>query len=127
MSIADRTGCDTVFIDGLEVFANHGVYPEENALGQKFVVSVAFFCETRAAGEADDLALSINYGEAAQFIDEYLRAHTFKLIEAVAEQVAAALLERYELARGVRVKVEKPWAPVGLPLRTVGVEIERWR
>ena len=95
MSTADRTGCG--FIDGLEVFANHGVYPE-NALGQKFVVSVAFFCEARAAGEADDLALSINYGEAAQFIDEYLRAHTFKLIEAVAEQVAAALLERYELA-----------------------------
>ena len=29
---------DKIFIDGLEVFANHGVYEEENKLGQKFVV-----------------------------------------------------------------------------------------
>ena len=27
---------DTIYIKDLEVFANHGVYPEENKLGQKF-------------------------------------------------------------------------------------------
>ena len=30
---------DEINIKGLEVFANHGVYPEENKLGQKFVVN----------------------------------------------------------------------------------------
>ena len=30
---------DTIYIKDLEVFANHGVYPEENKLGQKFVIS----------------------------------------------------------------------------------------
>lgn len=118
---------DVVFIDGLEVFANHGVYPEENALGQKFVVSLALYVSTRAAGETDDLSCSVNYGEVAQFVDGYLRGHTFKLIEAVAEHLASELLHRYGLLDGLRVRVEKPWAPVGLPLRSVGVEIERWR
>lgn len=118
---------DRILIDGLEVFANHGVYPEETALGQKFTVSLTLFCRTQEAGEKDDLALSINYGEVAQFTDAFLREHTYKLIEAAAENLAAALLSRYGLAAGVRVRVEKPWAPVRLPLRTVGVEIERWR
>ena len=31
--------CDEIRIEDLEVFANHGVFPEENTLGQKFVVS----------------------------------------------------------------------------------------
>ena len=56
-----------------------------------------------------------------------MRVHTFKLIETAAESVAAMLLDRYPGAYGVRVKLEKPWAPVGLPLRTVSVEIERTR
>ncbi len=118
---------DKIHIDGLEVFANHGVFPEETKLGQKFVVSVTFYTDTRRAGETDDLAASIHYGEAAQAIDEYLRVHTFKLIEAAAEGTASMLLDRYPRAYGVRVKLEKPWAPIGLPLRTVSVEIERTR
>ena len=106
---------DKISIEGLEVFANHGV------------VSVTLYTDTRRAGETDDLAASIHYGEAAHAVDEFMRAHTFKLIEAAAEGVAAMLLDRYPLAYGVRVKLEKPWAPVGLPLRTVSVEIERTR
>ena len=34
----DLLQADKVLIEGLEVFANHGVYPAENELGQKFVV-----------------------------------------------------------------------------------------
>ena len=30
---------DEIRIEDLEVFANHGVFPEENVLGQKFLVS----------------------------------------------------------------------------------------
>lgn len=118
---------DKIAIEGLEVFANHGVFPEENKLGQKFVVSVTLYTDTRRAGETDDLSASIHYGEAAHAIDEFMRVHTFKLIETAAESVAAMLLDRYPGAYGVRVKLEKPWAPVGLPMRTVSVEIERTR
>ena len=34
---------DKINIKNLEVFANHGVFPEENKLGQKFVVSATLF------------------------------------------------------------------------------------
>ncbi len=118
---------DKIAIEGLEVFASHGVFPEENKLGQKFLVSVTLYTDTRRAGETDDLSASIHYGEAAHAIDEFMRVHTFKLIETAAEGIAAMLLDRYPSAYGVRVKLEKPWAPVGLPLRTVSVEIERTR
>lgn len=123
----DLMSADKVLIDGLEVFANHGVFPEENKLGQKFVVSATLYCDTRPAGRTDDLDEAIDYGAVARDIDEFLREHTFKLLERAAEALAAYLLGRYPLALGVRLRIEKPWAPVGLPMRSCGVEIERTR
>ena len=118
---------DKISIEGLEVFANHGVFPEENALGQKFVVSLTVYVDTSRAGATDDLDASIDYGAVAHDVDAFLRDNTYKLIEAAAEGVAALVLRRYPAALGVRVRLEKPWAPVGLPLATVAVEIERTR
>lgn len=118
---------DRIDITGLEVFAHHGVYQAENELGQKFVVSATLYANLQAAGERDDLALSIDYGAVCHTIDAFLRAHTFKLIEAAAEALAARLLADYPALLAVRLKLEKPWAPIGLPLTSVGVEIERTR
>lgn len=118
---------DKIEIQGLEVYANHGVYAEENKLGQKFVVSATLYCDTRRAGQSDDLEASIDYGAVCHDIDAFLREHTFKLVERMAETLAAYLIDRYPLLLGVRLRIEKPWAPVGLPLRSVGVEIERLR
>ena len=123
VSYDDLRHADRITIDGLEVFANHGVYPEENALGQKFIVSLVLYADLRAAGEHDNLDASIDYGSVCHDVDGYLREHTFKLIEAAAEGVAQMLLRRYPLLLGVRVKLDKPWAPVGLPLASCGVEL----
>ena len=52
---------DEIRIEDLEVFANHGVFPEENVLGQKFLVSAVLYTDTRRAGLTDDLSASIHY------------------------------------------------------------------
>ena len=67
---------DEIRIEDLEVFANHGVFPEENVLGQKFLVSAVLYTDTRRAGLTDDLSASIHYGEVSAFIDRYQRLHT---------------------------------------------------
>ena len=116
---------DKISIKGLEVYAKHGVYPEENALGQKFVVSVDLYMSTRKAGLTDDLSLSVNYGEVSHFINEFMTKHTWKLIETVAERLAQELMSNYALIQHVDLTIEKPWAPIGLPLDTVSVTISR--
>ncbi len=116
---------DKIHIKNLEVFANHGVFPEETALGQKFVISAVLFTDTRAAGRTDDLTKSIHYGEVSQFITDFLQTHTYQLIEAAAEQLAQAMLIEFPRLQAVRLELKKPWAPVHLPLETVSVEIER--
>lgn len=116
---------DKIQIRNLEIFAKHGVFPEENVLGQKFVVSATLYTSTRRAGMTDDLTQSIHYGEVSQFIKRFMEEHTFRLIETVAERLAEELLLQTEHLEKVRLEIKKPWAPVGLPLENVSVEIER--
>lgn len=116
---------DKIKIQNLEVFANHGVFPEENVLGQKFVVSAELYTDTRKAGQTDELTASIHYGEVSAFIDRYLKEHTFQLLERVAESLAEELLMQTKGLQKIRLEIKKPWAPVALPLETVSVEIER--
>ena len=116
---------DKIEIRDLEVFANHGVFPEETALGQKFVVSAIMYTETRPAGLTDDLSASINYGEVSHMITDFLQKNTYKLLEAAVENLAEMLLLSLPLLKKITLRIEKPWAPVGLPLKTVAVEITR--
>lgn len=116
---------DKITIDKLEIFANHGVYPEENVLGQKFIISVVLYTSTRKAGVTDELSFSVNYGEVSHFIRKYITEHTWKLLECAAEHLAQAILLEYPLVKKLDLEIQKPWAPIGLPLNTVSVKITR--
>ena len=58
---------DNIKIKKLDVFAKHGVYKEENVLGQKFVFSAVLYLDTAKAGVSDELEDSVNYGEVCRF------------------------------------------------------------
>lgn len=116
---------DKITIQNLEIFAKHGVFPEENVLGQKFILSAVLYTDTRKAGRTDDLEHSIHYGEVSHFIKNFVEGHTFKLLESVVEQLAQELLLSFSLLEKVDLEIKKPWAPIGLPLDTVSIQISR--
>ncbi len=118
---------DEIHIDQLEIFAHHGVYPEETRDGQTFYVNGILYLDTHGAGDADALDKTVNYGEVCHFIDGWMRENTCLLLEAVAERLSAALLLRYGILSGVDLEIVKPSAPIGLPFGAVSVKIcRRW-
>ncbi len=116
---------DTIKITNLKVFAHHGVFPEETRDGQDFFVNAWLSLNCRKAGMSDCLEDSINYGEVCAFITRFLTEHTYKLIEAAAEQLAEAMLLSMKGLLGVKIELCKPHAPIGLPFENVSVTIER--
>ena len=98
---------DEIRITDLTVFANHGVLPEETALGQKFLVSLVLRRPLRRAALNGELSGTVNYAEACAFTSQFLRENTFALIESAAEAPAAALLERYDI-ESAAVELKKP-------------------
>ncbi|MFR7989995.1 MAG: 2-amino-4-hydroxy-6-hydroxymethyldihydropteridine diphosphokinase [Anaerovoracaceae bacterium] len=116
---------DEIHIENLQIHANHGVFPEENVLGQRFVVSAVLYCDLRKAGKEDDLTASAHYGEVSQLLTRFLSDHTYKLIEAAAEHAAEAVLLSFPTVEEIELEIKKPWAPIGLPLDYVSVRIKR--
>ncbi len=117
---------DEVHIKDMQVFAKHGVYNEENVLGQKFLVSAILYIDTRMAAKTDDLSYSTNYGEVCCLMENLLKENTYNLIETAAENVADTILKKYSSVEGVSIEIKKPWAPVGIPVEYVSVKIERF-
>lgn len=119
---------DEIRIDNLEIYAGHGVYEDENASGQPFFVNAVLYTDTREAGWKDDLSLSTHYGEVSHLLNRYLREHTFRLIEAAAEQAAEQVLLHFPRIQSLDLEVRKPKAPIGLPFASVSVKISRgWK
>lgn len=119
---------DKIHIYGLDIYAHHGVYPAENQLGQHFFVNATLYTDMNQAGRSDELDNTTNYGEICHFITDYLQNNTFKLLEAAAEHTAHQLLTHFPLIHQVDLELQKPSAPIGLPLKTVSVEISRgWK
>ena len=116
---------DKIIIRDLEVFANHGVNEEENTLGQKFIISAEFDVDLQRAGKEDNITKTINYGELCRDIKYFSENHTYRLIEALAENLSCFLLRKYTRIKQLEIEVKKPWAPIHMSLDYVSVKVTR--
>jgi 7,8-dihydroneopterin aldolase/epimerase/oxygenase len=118
---------DKIFVNQMEFYGYHGVFPEETRLGQRFVVDLTVFVDLKKAGETDELEHSVNYGELFRVCKEIVEGKPFKLVEAVAEKIAEIVLSQFTLVSEVTIKVIKPDPPIPGHYRSVAVEITRRR
>ncbi|WP_043931765.1 dihydroneopterin aldolase [Bacillus sp. EB01] len=118
---------DKIYINRMEFYGYHGVFPEETRLGQRFAVDLAVGLSLEKAGLSDNLEESVNYGELFHVCKEVVEGDPFKLIEAVAEKIASRVLREFPLVMEVMVKVIKPDPPIPGHYRSVAIEITRRR
>ena len=119
---------DIIKIENIEVFANHGVFKEENILGQKFLISLELYLSTREAGKSDNLDFSVDYGRISVVAKRFIERNVYKLIETAAEKLAEKILLEFKRVEKIKVELKKPWAPVKLHTDNISVIIERgWK
>jgi dihydroneopterin aldolase/2-amino-4-hydroxy-6-hydroxymethyldihydropteridine diphosphokinase len=118
---------DKLVLSGMEFFGNHGVFPEENRLGQRFRVDLELFLDLTRACSSDDLEHTINYAEVYGLVLSIVENETFRLIEALAGRIASGVLHHYTDINAVTVRVIKPHPPFKIFFEGVTVEIHRKR
>lgn len=120
------TARDRIVLRGLRARGYHGVYAEERASGQTFLVDLVLHVDTRAAAVSDDVADTVHYGELAAEVVAVVVGEPVNLLEALAARIAQVCLRR-PLVETVEVTVHKPEAPVGVPFDDIEVTIVRGR
>jgi 7,8-dihydroneopterin aldolase/epimerase/oxygenase len=99
----------------------HGVWDEERQVGQRFEVDVEFVGDIAAAAKSDNIRDTIDLYQVYQIVEKIVTGKTFKLVETLAEKIAAALLRQFSVNE-LRVCVRKPNSPV--PGICDGIEVE---
>jgi dihydroneopterin aldolase len=111
----------------LVFFARHGLLPEEATLGQRFRVDVLAELDPSLDLSQDTPAATVNYVELFDTVKEIFTGQRFNMIEAAADSIAAAILERFGKVQAVTVKVKKPSVPVDCVCEYFAAEVTRCR
>jgi dihydroneopterin aldolase len=118
---------DRVFVTGLALHAYHGVMQHEAKVGQTFKLDLVLEIDLTTASRTDKLAHTVGYDQVVDAASRAFCARRYRLVEAAAGAVADAILNQFPQARGVRVTVHKPHAPIAATFDDVGVSIRRDR
>jgi 7,8-dihydroneopterin aldolase/epimerase/oxygenase len=118
---------DSIALTNMRFQGRHGVLDEEQARAQQFEVDVELYLDLRPAGVADDLTRTVDYRQVFEICRDVIEGPSHRLIEALAETIAARLLAIPNTAgvSEVVVRVRKPQAPLPGQLDGAGVEVRR--
>lgn len=117
---------DRIRLRDLRVFGYHGALKHEREHGQIFVIDLDVVMDLSMAGTSDRLEDTVDYGELASAVAGVVGGTPWRLIEAVAEQVADRTLDIHPRVEEVWVRVTKPHAPIEQDAE-VSVELTRTR
>ncbi len=115
---------DRIFITALAADAVIGIYDWEREVKQRLEIDLEMWMDLRAAGQSDAIEDTLNYKSVAKRVLAFVEASSFRLVEALAGEIARIVLEEFRVER-VKVTVHKPGAI--RHSRDVGVVIERAR
>ena len=97
---------DRITLHELEIFCRIGVPEAERATPQKLLVNLELELDLRRSASTDNLEQTINYHRVAVRVEELAKKKEWKLIETLAEDIAAAILSEFKPVR-VTVEVRK--------------------
>jgi 7,8-dihydroneopterin aldolase/epimerase/oxygenase len=115
---------DRIVLTGLEFHAYHGLFSEEAKLGGRFIIDVEMSVSIPAVVLIEN---TVHYGEVYELVKLEVTGTRHDLIETLANNIAAKVLEAHPLVRQLTVRVHKPFAPIPGLFRDVFVEVTRSR
>lgn len=116
---------DTLLLEGVQIPAALGVTAAERRLRRPVLLDVQLERDVSVAGRSDRIGSTIDYKAVYDAIESVAAGQDHKLVEALAERIATALLEKFEVdAVTVSVRKSRPFAGV---LEYAGVRIRRER
>ena len=113
---------DIVFIRELRANTVIGVYDWEREVRQTVVLDLEMASDNRLAAASDDLGDALDYAAVSARLLAFIESSEFQLIETMAEQVAAIVLDEFEVS-WLRLRLAKPGAVA--QAKDVGILIER--
>ncbi len=112
-----------ISIEGMEFFAYHGCFKEEQVIGTKFRCDLFLKVDTTKAEQTDNLQDTVNYQSVFQMVKLEMETKS-KLLEHVGRRIINRIKKEFPQVEHVRLKIRKLNPPLGGKMDFVSVELE---
>lgn len=111
-------------IEGMEFYAYHGHYKEEQIVGNRFLVDLKIETDCRKAAKSDNIEDAVNYQTAYKIIKKEMQKKS-NLLENIANRIIDALHNKLENIKSVSIKLSKMNPPMGGKIKKVSVTMTK--
>jgi dihydroneopterin aldolase len=115
-----------IIVEGIKIYAYHGCFKEETAIGTNFSVDVILDVDLEKPAHTDDIYDTVNYQTVFQVVKDQM-AIPSKLLEHVSKRIIDALFLEFPAIGKIKLKVSKLNVPLGGHIDKVSVELKRKR
>ena len=101
-----------ISLEGLEFFAFHGAYPEEQKNGNRFLVDVTLEADCSISAQTDKLQDTTDYAKIYQIVQAEMVVRS-NLLEHLARRIGEGIKTGFPTVVSCTVKVSKMNPPIG--------------
>ncbi|MBB4036670.1 dihydroneopterin aldolase [Dysgonomonas hofstadii] len=109
-----------ILLENIVFYANHGVFPQETAVGNVFVVNLRIETDLSKAATSDELTDTVSYAEIYDIVKQEMDVPS-KLLEHVAKRITSRLKEVFPQIKQIEIKLSKRNPPVGGQLDSASI------
>ena len=111
-------------IEGMEFYAYHGHFIQEQVVGNKFVLNVSIETDCTEAGKTDELKDALDYQKVYNLIKKEMETNSF-LLENICSRILDRLYTEFNTIKKATIKVSKINPPMGGQIKKVSVTMSR--
>jgi dihydroneopterin aldolase len=111
-----------ISLEGMEFFAYHGHFKEEQIIGTRFTVDLFMDASTEEAEVTDNLSKTVNYQAVYNLVAKEMSVKSH-LLENVARRILDSVAREFPQIGACRIKIAKMNPPVGGKVERVSVEL----
>ena len=111
-----------IHIEGMDFYAYHGCFHEEQIIGTHFTVDLIITTDTRKAEISDQLKDTLNYQEVYNMVRHEMEQKS-QLIEHVAHRIVDTLKKTFPEITAIEIKVSKRNPSLGGKVKQVAISL----
>ena len=112
-----------ISIEGMEFFAYHGCFREEQIIGTNFNVDLYLHVNTSTAEQTDHLSDTVNYQAVFDLVKDEMKIKSH-LLEHVGRRILSRIQSEFPEVEKAKIKIRKMNPPLGGKIGFVSLEID---
>ena len=113
-----------ISLEGMNFFAHHGFYDEEQIIGNNYEVDLHFEIDSDNAANSDNISDTVNYESVYELIKAEMAVPS-RLLEHLAKRISDSIKNKFPQIKSLELKISKLRPPVNGLMDKVSVTIKK--